>query len=203
MPRETIYSSVTIAGRAGVSVFAEATVRPKVVQPPLLIQAIVEQTSQANDGDVVLTLEPAWEAILAALAKDPELLRSLTPRQWEELVAASYDKAGFDEVILTPRSGDYGRDVIAVRKGWGSVRIIDQVKAYSPGHLVTANDVRALIGVLMTDQNATKGVVTTTSAFAPRIADDPSIAPHMPYRLELVNGQELFGRLKSLGQPKG
>lgn len=208
MPREPLYSSVTVPIRSAVSVHSKVGGSVGVPLatyedvPPLLLQAVVESTAKSADGDLILTLEPAWNAILKALAKDPELLRGLTPRQWEELVAASYDKAGFDEVILTPRSGDYGRDVIAVRKGWGSVRIIDQVKAFTPGRLVKADDVRALIGVLMTDRNATKGVVTTTSSFAPRIADDPSIAPHMPYRLELVNGEELFGRLKSLGQAK-
>lgn len=209
MARETIYSSVTIRGHSAVSVHSQVggsvgvPLVTNVETPPLLIQAVVESTAKSADGDLILTLEPAWNAILAALAKDPELLHCLTPRLWEELVAASYVKAGYDEVILTPRSGDFGRDVIAVRKGWGSVRIIDQVKAFSPGHLVTAHDVRALLGVLLSDQNATKGVVTTTSAFAPRIADDPFIAPHMPFRLELVDGHALHERLKSLDQPKG
>jgi hypothetical protein len=37
-------------------------------------------------------------------------------------------KAGFEEVILTPRSGDHGRDVIATKKALGTIRVIDQVK---------------------------------------------------------------------------
>ena len=51
---------------------------------------------------------------------------------------------------LTPRSGDYGRDVIATSKTKlvGVVRIIDQVKRYTPPNEVTANDVRAMLGVL-------------------------------------------------------
>jgi hypothetical protein len=43
--------------------------------------------------------------------------------------------------------GDFGRDVLAVKRGLGIVRVIDQVKAYGPSHLVTADDVRALLGV--------------------------------------------------------
>jgi restriction system protein len=54
-------------------------------------------------------------------------------------------------VTLTPRSGDYGRDVIAVKRGLGFIRVIDRVKAYKPDHLVTADDVRALMGVLQGD----------------------------------------------------
>ena len=61
-------------------------------------------------------------------------------------MAGAYSKAGFDEVTLTPHSGDFGRDVIAIKRGIGSIRVIDQVKAYKKGHLVTANDVRALHG---------------------------------------------------------
>jgi restriction system protein len=77
-------------------------------------------------------------------------------------------KAGWDEVTLTPRSRDLGRDLIAIKKGIGSVRVIEQVKAYTPPRLVTANDVRALVGVLKSD-GAAKGFLSTTSDFAPKI----------------------------------
>ena len=165
-----------------------------VLQRPIVIQAIVERVGAVEDGYLIRALEPPWLEISLALSKNPEALSHFTSRQWEELIAASYDKAGFDEVILTPQSGDFGRDVIATKKGWGCVRIIDQVKAYKPGHLVTANDVRSLLGVLSTDHRATKGIVTTTSSFAPKIATDPSIAPHIPYRLELIDGFMLATR---------
>jgi restriction system protein len=102
-------------------------------------------------------------------------------------------------VTLTPRSGDYGRDVIAVKKGLGIVRVIDQVKAYTPPHLVTANDVRALLGVLPGD-GASKGFLTTTSDFAPGIKKDPFIVPFIPSRLELINGAKLLARLQQLAE---
>jgi restriction system protein len=121
----------------------------------------------------------------------------LSDRQWEEIVAGAYKRAKFDEVILTPRSGDYGRDVIAIKKGLGTVRIIDQVKAYKPDHLVTANDVRALLGVLHGD-GASKGFLTTTSDFAPKLKVDPLISPFIPSRLELINGRMLLNRLREL-----
>ncbi|WP_083961227.1 restriction endonuclease [Thermomonas fusca] len=199
--RNRIYSSVGIGwSSAGIRDSVEATVT-RAAPPPagVLLTAIVSRTGEVTDGSVIEVLDPAWREISRIIQHNPRELLSLTPNQWEELVAASYDKAGFDEVILTPRSGDFGRDVIAVKHGWGSIRIIDQVKAFQPGHLVTANDVRALLGVLQSDRNATKGIVTTTSDFAPRIKDDPFISPFCPFRLELVNGQELFGRLSKLG----
>jgi len=166
--------------------------------PEVVLGAIVERLDSNLDGVSIVALQPAWVLIGKIIRDNPAELLSLTPEQWEELIAASYDKAGFDEVILTPRSGDFGRDVIATKNGWGSVRIIDQVKAYKPGHLVTANDVRALLGVLSADRAATKGVVTTTSSFAPRISEDPFISPYVPYRLELHDGEQVKSRLLSL-----
>ena len=104
-------------------------------------------------------------------------------------------------MILTPRSGDYGRDVIAVKYGVGSIRVIDQVKAYKPDHLVTSDDVRALMGVLQGDR-ASKGFLTTTSDFAPRLKNDPLIVPFIPSRLELINGNQLMARLQELSPKK-
>lgn len=162
----------------------------------LALNGIVETQEEVREGNVVVALVPAWDAVIRLLKSDSQALCQLPAEKWEELVAASYEQAGFDEVILTPRSGDLGRDVIATKRGYWSVRIIDQVKAYKPDHLVTANDVRALVGVLYADQNASKGVVTTTSDFAPKLKDDPLLKPLMPYRLELVNGTSLFERLR-------
>ena len=54
--------------------------------------------------------------------------------------------------------------------------MVDHVKAYRPGHLVTANDVRALFGVVVAD-GASKGFLTTTSDFAPRLLKDTLLAP--------------------------
>ena len=72
--------------------------------------------------------------------------------------------------------------------------MIDQVKAYKPPHLVTANDVRALIGVLVSD-GASKAFLTTTSDFAPRLRDDPLIKPWIPSRLGLIGRLDLLSGL--------
>ena len=190
-------ATLSSAERVGVGHPPPPDDRPSLDIPdvPILLQAYVEPIGENEDGSIIELIGPAWKAILGALEQDPDALFHLTPRQMEELVAASYDADGFDEVILTPRSGDFGRDVIAVKHGRFRIRIIDQVKAYSPGHQVVANDVRALSGVLHADPRATKGIVTTTSTFAPGISNDPFIAPLVPYRLELFDGLALTERL--------
>jgi len=90
-----------------------------------------------------------------------------------------------------------GRDIIAVKRGLGRICVIDQVKAYNPNHRVMADEVRALMGVLHGD-SASKGFLTTTSDFAPRLRQDPLITPFMSARLELINGSMLLGRLQNL-----
>jgi restriction system protein len=166
----------------------------------LLVQAIVEPYGKTNEGDLVRAMVIPWRVIVNHLAKDWTMAFEIPPRTWEELIAAGFEQAGYDEVILTPRSGDHGRDVVAVRRGVGCVRIIGSVKAYAPHRLVKHDDVRALAGVLHGDHSATKGVITTTSDFAPGIVTDPYLAPLMPFRLELMNGQRLCEWLNSLTQ---
>jgi restriction system protein len=88
--------------------------------------------------------------------------------------AASVQKA--------PASRGKGRDVIATKHGVGSVRFFDQVKRYGADYLVTANDVRAMIGVLSIEPNVSKGIITTTTDFAPGVYTDDNIKKFMPHR---------------------
>ena len=164
----------------------------------VVLQAVFVPGDKTDQGTLIQAIAPPWFEIIQLLNENPNLAHEIGHRKWEEIVAASYEAAGFDEVTLTPSSGDRGRDVIAVRKGLFSIRIIDQVKAYKPGHLVTAEEVRALLGVLSSDQSASKGIVSTTSDFAPKISSDPTITPFLPTRLELLNGKSLLERLKEL-----
>ena len=107
------------------------------------VNAVVERYGSTSDGELIRAIGPAWEAIAERLGKDWSHAYEIPSRLWEEIVAATFDKAGYDEVILTSRSGDHGRDVIATRHGVCCVRIIGSVKAYKPGHLVRYDDVRA------------------------------------------------------------
>jgi restriction system protein len=163
----------------------------------LLLQSVVTPLIRTTDGEIIRVAMIPWQAILAELVRDPNFLHSIDDwRKMEELVAASYDAAGFDEVTLTSRSGDDGRDVIAVKRGLFNVRFFDQVKKFKQGHLVSPDDVRGMLGVLAADPNTSKGFVTTTSDFAPSIATNPKIQQFVPNRLELRNGEKLAAWLR-------
>jgi restriction system protein len=163
----------------------------------LLTQAVIVPGQKTHEGALIESVTSFWADLVRLFQQQPEMMYKIDPFKLEELVAGMYEKRGY-QVTLTPRSGDRGRDVIAVWPGFGTVRLIESVKRYGPGHRVPANDVRALAGVLMMDPRASKGIVTTTSEFAPRIEDDPLIKPFLPYRIELVNGTELLKRLSDL-----
>lgn len=169
-------------------------------KPELRVSAVIIPERKIAEGLLVKSASVVWGAVVSQLEKDWEEAYEISPHMWEEIVAGAYSKAGFDEVILTPRSGDYGRDIIAIRRGIGCIKIIGSVKAYKPGHLVKHDDVRALLGVMSGEQNTSKGIITTTSDFAPRISSDPFIKPFLPTRLEMMNGQTLKDWLISLAK---
>lgn len=165
----------------------------------LLLQTIVTLGDGVPDGRLIEAVAPAWTAIASQIVLDARFLHHFSkhPRAFEEFLAGAYERAGY-QVTLTPRSGDKGRDVIAVRNGFGSVRILEQAKAYGPNHLVTHDDVRAMLGVLNTDPNSSKGIITTTSDFQPEILRSDEFQRFLPYRLELKNGDQLREWLKQL-----
>ncbi len=172
----------------------------EVTHLELLIPAsILNLGDRVTEGQLIEAVALPWFEILKELERDPQFLHQLCWRRVEELVAGAYKREGWPEVILTHRSGDGGRDIIASRPGVGAVRIIDQVKAYSPGHKVTAAEVREVYGVLTRDQNVSKGIVTTTATFAPGVHAEWKAL--IPFRLELKDGPTLTAWLMGLRGP--
>lgn len=170
--------------------------------PVLLTQAVIIPYQKTVEGELIKSITLPLLDIVQRITENPSLMYEVDPRTWEEIIAAAYDASKlFDEVTLTPRSGDRGRDVIAVKKGFGSVRLIESVKRRTPGNKTTAEEVQALLGVLLSDPQASKGIVSTTWEFAPMIWDNPQITQYVPHRLELVDGKALVERLKEYTTP--
>lgn len=171
----------------------------------LLFQTtFVDLGTDTPDGQIVRAVTVPWRRIVDEIKRNQEFLFEFVndPRKLEEFVAATYEQDGWG-VVLTPRSGDGGRDVIATRRDPTPIRLLDQCKAFSSGHVVTADDIRAMYGVLSGDLNASKAVVTTTSTFAPGIATE--FGDRIPYRVELRDGEALAQWLQDVsgGQQTG
>lgn len=102
-----------------------------------------------------------------AIQKNPELMRSLSPRDFEKFVADLLPTFGFEDVTLTPRSGDGGRDVVAVNKVGGiDVVVAFECKKYAESKRIQIDTLRSLLGTITySETRANKGVLVTTSTF--------------------------------------
>jgi restriction endonuclease len=104
------------------------------------------------------------DALIAALARDPELLYTVSYRKFEELVAHLYEREGY-EVELTPVSGDEGVDIYAVqRTSFGSFLTVVDCKRYRRDRPVEVGLIRQLFGTVEA-KDASVGVLATTSYF--------------------------------------
>lgn len=174
-------------------------------QPAILLQSeIITLGDRTADGAIVSAVRLPWFKISEEIRNNRQFLQQFpgNHRAFEGFLAGIYDQHGF-EVVLTPQRADGGRDVIATRPGICSIRILGQAKAYSPGHLVTHDEVRAMLGVLSADQNASKGMIVTTSDFQPGVYKTDQIQQFVPHRLELVNGLALPTWLESIATSSG
>ena len=114
-----------------------------------------------------------------------EALFRLSPRDLEKVVAALYQKIGY-EVQLTPKSRDGGRDVIAARELPGQREIVEiECKAHTSP--VGVGIVRQLQGVVA-HNGSNRGVLVTIGTFTRGARD----AERHDSRLELVDGAVLI-----------
>jgi restriction system protein len=173
------------------------------VLPAITLKALIVPGGRTLEGVLIEAIAAPWFEILDHFHRHPESIYEIDSRTWEEIIAGAWKREGY-EVELTPRSGDKGRDVVATQRGWRgtSIRIFDQVKAYAPGNPVTADEVRSMLGVITGAGNVSKGVITTTSRFAPRIMDDEGLARNIPFRLELKDRDVLLAWLNDISTRK-
>jgi hypothetical protein len=132
--------------------------------------------------------------LLRAIRRTPDLLYSISPREFEELVAEVL--AGLDwEVSLTPSTKDGGHDILAVVRTAGDVevRIIVECKRYGADHSVGIPAVQKLLGVKQYI-GATKALLVTTSQFT---ADAQRLAQDHSFEIELIDRNKLLAWLST------
>lgn len=129
---------------------------------------------------------------LSYLRDRPELLRDLTPRAFEEFMAAFYESKGW-KAQLTPSSRDGGKDVIISKTDEGGRRMCYvECKRYEPQNPVSVGVIRQLYGVVEADK-ATAGIVATTSFFTkPAMAEARAIG----HRMTLLDFDSLADMLR-------
>ena len=81
----------------------------------VLLRAIVERGAKTSEGELITLVAPAWFEILRRIETDPAEIFQIPWRAWEEIIAGAYKQSGFDQVTLTPRTGDGGQDRLRKR----------------------------------------------------------------------------------------
>lgn len=131
-------------------------------------------------------------SLIRALAGDPELMYSISPRRFEELVADLYEREGY-EVELTPVSRDGGVDIYAVqRTAFGSFLTVIDCKRYRKDRPIEVGLVRQLLGTVEA-HDASIGVLATTSFFT---RGAQAFQHDRKYRLGLQDYLDLHGLLR-------
>lgn len=123
-----------------------------------------------------------------------EILKLLSPAGFERLCQRLLREAGFEEVVVTGRSGDGGIDGHGILQlnVFVSFKVLFQCKRYAG--TVTVSQVRDFRGAMM--GRADKGIILTTGTFtsdAQREALRDGVPP-----IELVAGEKLLDMFESL-----
>lgn len=117
----------------------------------------------SSEAQIVITTID--EQIKTYFKNNPEKMYNLSPRKFEELVAAILKDIGFD-VELTKATRDGGRDIIAyVRNSVCSYLTHIECKRYAPDNKVGVGIIREVMGVHQIRQ-ATKSIIVTTGFFS-------------------------------------
>jgi restriction system protein len=157
---------------------------------------IQEKVSQ-EDETVEETIAPNDTAVsddFSYRRKLLEVLMSLPPAGFERLCQRLLRESGFEQVIVTGRSGDGGIDgqgILQVNP-FVSFKVLFQCKRYSGA--VSVSQVRDFRGAMM--GRADKGIILTTGTFTSD-AQKEAVRDGVP-PIELVHGEKLLDMFGSL-----
>ncbi len=126
------------------------------------------------------------------IANNPEMLFSIDPRFFEELMGSIYADLDY-EIMMTKRTRDDGRDIIALtRKDYFALKLIIECKRYARHRKVSVTQVRSLFGVLQ-DEQATNALLATTSGFTKPARE---FAQRHIWKLGLVDHNDLLRMIR-------
>jgi HJR/Mrr/RecB family endonuclease len=113
------------------------------------------------DPEILVVSSLVWEKLIRDLARNPNSIRSISHRAFEELVAHLFERFGY-KVELTSQTRDGGRDIIAMKQTEVNARYLIECKHPKTDAKISIAPVRELFAVKV-DEGATKGILATTS----------------------------------------
>jgi restriction system protein len=135
------------------------------------------------------------ERIIRELKSRPEDLYSLSPRQFEEVIADLLQDMDY-EVTLTQQTRDGGKDILAAKKTeLGDILCLVDAKRYSKSHKIGVSMVRTLLGTLA-DYQATCAMLATTSSYS---RDAYAMQQKHKYKLSLKDFADIVSWIQRFG----
>lgn len=124
----------------------------------------VATPESATCRTIMVDVQSVSRELLRVVQSNPAVMRKLSARQFEELVAEMFSRSGYT-VQLTPETRDGGFDIAAAKKdGIGKFLYLVECKRYTPPSKVGVQVVRSLYGVVE-NSRANGGIVVTSSFF--------------------------------------
>ena len=172
---------------ADTSPAAEAALIGRGIEPAL-------SSARSMPSVVEETLAPEQDGVDYRF-RTLEILLSLPPAGFERLCQRLLREAGFEQVVVTGKSGDGGIDGhgILALNSFVSFRVLFQCKRYAGS--VNPSHVRDFRGAMQ--GRADKGLILTTGSFSADARREASRDGAPP--IELVDGEKLIELLSSLG----
>jgi restriction system protein len=186
-------SNFPYAQLAGLQAYRNAALLDLSQRKPQLLE------QQPESGSLILVAATALSKRLIELHRDPEQLRRIERRLFEEVVAELFHGFGYS-VELTARTRDGGRDIIALgHKDQIRTKYLIECKRPDPGNPVGVGLVRQLFGVVE-DEGATKGLLVATTYFS---QDARAFEERNEWRLELKDYEHVVDWIAYYVQLKG
>lgn len=130
-----------------------------------LRQGMEESEPEVSSEDIRVAVQPVSQRLMELLAERPEMMHELAPREFEEVVAELLSRMGCD-VQLTPRTGDEGRDILAVMPTpLGRILLVVECKRYAPHRPIGPGIIRQLLYVADRKDQASLAMLATSSLF--------------------------------------
>lgn len=129
------------------------------------IHADFENSESEIITNVNATTKFFLDELMKKLQNNPDKLKTINRRVFEELIAEIFYGFGYD-VELTKQTRDGGKDIIAIKKIDSiNTRLLIECKRPEPCNKIRVAAVRELLGV-SSDDPATKAILVTTTSFS-------------------------------------
>jgi len=110
---------------------------------------------------------------------------SLSPSEFEQLVAEMLRYQGYTDVQVSGGAGDLGADVTARLPQSGGLVVV-QCKRYAPGRRVGSPEIQQFIGMVYTHHEAQQAIYVSSGGFT-----EPAIELAQQHDVELIDADRL------------